>query len=214
MRNFDVDALRLSVKSRMDEWRYTHTLGVEEMAARLGELYIPKRVAELRCAALLHDITKCETTEKQLQYCSEFGIILKGFQKMSPKLLHAMTGAEIILREYPEYATDDIVSAVRWHTTGRDGMSMFEGIVYLADYIEEKRAFKDCVCLREYFWGNNPLDMTASERLAHFYKTMVMSVDLTVNALIVENAFVDKDTIECRNYYLELALSGIKTDQA
>ena len=107
------------------------------------------------------------------------------------------------MKEYPDYATDDIVSAVRWHTTGHGGMSVFDCIVYLADYIEENRKFEYCIRLRNYFWGNNPIEMTEKERLVHLYRTMVMSVDLTVNTLTREGSFIDPDTIECRNFYLE-----------
>ena len=69
--------------------RYLHTLAVEEEAARLGELFLPDRINALRAAALLHDITKRDDLEKQLQYCSEFGIIYDVLERSSPKLFHA-----------------------------------------------------------------------------------------------------------------------------
>lgn len=201
---FDIDSLRASVKSRMNAKRYSHTLGVEREAAALGELYMQGMIPELRCAALLHDITKNETVEKQLQYCAEFDIMLRDSDILSPKLFHAKTAAALISRDYAEYATENIVSAVRWHTTGRDGMSLFDALIYLADYIEDTRTFGDCVRLREYFWGKDPADMPDDERYAHLYRTMVMSVDLTVECLISESAFIDGDTVGCRNYYLNL----------
>jgi len=205
---FDVESLRLAIKQRMDERRYSHTLAVEKMTVRLGEMYIPDRLDELICAALLHDITKNESTEKQLQYCEKFDIITKDAAILSPKLLHAMTAAALIPSEYPEYATKDIVSAVRWHTTGRCDMTLFDSIVYLADYIEDTRTFKDCVCLREYFFGNNPWCMTYEDRLSHLYSTMVKSVDLTLGCLSTEGEYIDINTVECRNYYLGLVKSG------
>ena len=161
---FDIESLRLSVKCRMDERRYSHTLSVERMAAYLGELYLPEKVDELRCAALLHDITKNETEEKQLQYCDKFDIIVRDFDKISGKLLHAKTAAMLIGREYPEYATEDVVSAVRWHTTGYDGMSVFDMLIYLADYIEDTRTFDDCIFLRNYFFWAKPECMTEKEK--------------------------------------------------
>ncbi len=197
-----LETLRESVKLRMDSWRYEHTLGVERAAAAIGEVYLPDMTGSLRCAALLHDITKNESVEKQLQYCSEFGIIVRDSDKISPKLLHAKTAAELIFTEYPDFATDDIVSAVRWHTTGRDGMSVFDIIIYLADYIEDTRTFDDCVRLREYFWKNDPESMSKCDRMIHLYKTVVLSVDLTLKSLICENAFIDEDTIRFRNYCL------------
>jgi len=198
----DIEFLRSSVRSRMDDRRYAHTLGVERMALHLGELYLPEKVDELRCAALLHDITKNETDEKQLQYCGEFDIIVRDFDKISGKLLHAKTAASLIEREYPEYATADVVSAVRWHTTGHDGMSIFDMLIYLADYIEDTRAFDDCIRVRDYFLNADPCLMGEKEKIVHLHKTAVLSVDLTLKNLISDGVFIDEDTVGFRNYCL------------
>ena len=200
---FDIDRLRDAVRSRMDDRRYAHTLGVEAMAVRLGELYLPYKTEELRCAALLHDITKQETLEKQLQYIVEFDIMIRDFGELTPALLHSMTGAAVISKDFPEYATEDIVSAVRWHTTGRRDMTLFDSLIYLADYIEDGRDFDDCVLLRKYFWEAFPEKMNESERLAHLWRTMVKSVDFTVRQLTSSGRYIDVNAIECRNYYLE-----------
>ena len=53
-----LDALRERVKGTMSEKRFAHTAAVERMVVRLGELYCPELIPELRAAALLHDITK------------------------------------------------------------------------------------------------------------------------------------------------------------
>ena len=87
----------------------------------------------LRAAALLHDITKKCDFEKQLQYCAEFDIIIGNYDKLSPKTFHSKTAAAIIPRDFPEFDDEEIISGVRWHTTGHDGMTDFEAIVYLAD---------------------------------------------------------------------------------
>ena len=50
-----LDTLRQRVGTGMSEKRYRHTLGVEREIARLGEIYLPDRIQELRAAALLHD---------------------------------------------------------------------------------------------------------------------------------------------------------------
>lgn len=202
MNDLSIEKLREAVECRMSGKRYEHTLGVERMAAALGELYLPERVDELRCAALLHDITKNETVEKQLQYCAEFDIMIEASVLGSPKLFHARTAAALIPRDFPEYATEDIVSAVRYHTTGRDGMSLFEALIYLADYIDDTRTFEDCVRLRSFFWDASPEKLGEEDRLIHLYRTMVLSLDMTVRSLIADASYIDADTVACRNYYL------------
>ena len=158
--------LRERVRDYLKPKRYLHSLAVEEEAARLGELFLPDRINALRASALLHDITKRDDLEKQLQYCDEFGIIYDVSEKSSPKLFHAKTAAALARRDFPEFTDDEIISGIRWHTTGRAGMSMFESIIYLADYIEKTRTFPDCVVLRRYFYGgiNDPGEASGREK--------------------------------------------------
>ena len=52
-----LSSLRDSLKSKMSGFRLAHTLGVEEMAARIGAIYCPEKLNILRAAALLHDMT-------------------------------------------------------------------------------------------------------------------------------------------------------------
>ena len=135
-------ALREALAQNMSEKRYRHTLGVESMAIRLGELYCPEQIPCLRVAALLHDLTKEETFEKQLQLCQQFGIIIDDLDKMAPKTFHARTAAALIPVAYPEFADRMVIDAVRWHTTGHKGMTLTENLIYLADYIDDTRKFE------------------------------------------------------------------------
>lgn len=199
-----LDFLRERVRGYLKEKRYLHTLGVEREAKSLGEMFLPsEKINNVRAAALLHDITKKLTPDEHIEILTEFGIPVTDADKASPKLFHSKTASLLIGRDFPEYADDEIVSAVRLHTTGKAGMSVFEAIVYLADYIEDTRTFDDCVALREYFYKN--LDSISKEELPdHFAKTMVKSFDMTMANLISESAPIDRDTVEARNYYLSL----------
>jgi nicotinate-nucleotide adenylyltransferase len=149
---------------------------------------------------LLHDVTKENTFEKQLQLCQDLGIMVEDCAKKAPKTLHAITGAAVIGRDFPEFADPELINAVRWHTTGRANMSICEKIIYLADYIEETREFEDCVSLREYFWGGEPQKMAMPDRLAHLSRTLVISFDMTVRGLESEGAPVDENTLNARKY--------------
>lgn len=191
----------------MSGYRLTHTLGVESMAARLGELYAPEKTDVLRAAALLHDITKEKTLEKQLQICEKLGIIVPCTSKASPKTLHAITAAAVLPNEYPAFALQEVMDAVRWHTTGKEDMSITEKLIYLADYIEDGRTFDDCVRLREHFFGACPEKMSAEERLIHLDRTLVLSFDMTIKQLIAEGTVIDPCTMAARNYLI-ISLSG------
>ena len=194
-----LDRLRESVREGMSEKRFRHTAAVEKMAARLGELYAPDKIDILRAAALLHDITKEYSSEKQLQICREFGIIISKQDILTPKTFHAKTAAALIPTRYPEFADPEVISAVRWHTTGRADMSLLEKIVYLADYIDESRTFPDCVALRNLFWDAAPQSMSPEEREAHLDRVLIRSFDMTLAGLIEEGAPVSEDTFSARN---------------
>lgn len=195
-------ALRARVSESMSPKRFFHTACVEKMAARLGELYCPNEIPMLRAAALLHDVTKEYPTEKQLQILSDFGIIVSKQDILTPKTLHARTAALLIPTDFPEFAHPDLVSAVRYHTTGRADMTLAEKLIYLADYIDDSRTFPDCARLREMFFGKAPEKMDREERLSHLDEVLIASLDMTVLGLLEDGAIVSEDTIAARNFLL------------
>lgn len=144
-------SVRRDVAARLSPGRAEHTLGVERAAIWMAERLCPSKTPLLRAAALLHDITKEYSFEKQLKICGEFGIILRDDEKSSPGVLHAITAAAIIPREYPQLASAELCGAVRWHTTGRADMTLSEKIIFLADYIEDGRGYESCRALRASF---------------------------------------------------------------
>lgn len=198
-----LDELRASIQNSMSPKRYIHTCAVEGMVARLCELFCPECTTELRAAALLHDITKEESLEKQLQLCREFDIIVQSGDVLAPKTFHAKTAAALIGRDYPDFASEAVVSAVRWHTTGHADMTLSEQLLYLADYIDDSRMFPDCVRLRNYFWRADPAAMDECARMAHLYDTLILSFDMTMRHLLDENATISLDTILARNALIE-----------
>ena len=48
----DLRALRERIKPYLKEKRYSHTLEVEEEAARIGAVYLPHKIGKLRISAL------------------------------------------------------------------------------------------------------------------------------------------------------------------
>lgn len=206
-RDESIEALRERISERMSGYRLSHTLGVEKTAALLGELYAPGKIDILRVSALLHDITKEFSFQKQLQLCEKLGIIIPCFAKYAPKTLHAITAAGVIPSEYADFAVQEVIDAVRWHTTGRENMSICEKLIYLADYIEDGRTFEDCVRLREYFYASEPQKMTEKERLLHLDRTLLLSFDMTIKQLLGEGAPIDEKTFSARNYLI-ISLSG------
>ena len=137
MARVDIAKLRAQIKKVQDKKRYEHTLGVTYTAACLAMCYdIDTERAET--AGLLHDSEKCLSNDKKVSLCKKQSIEINMTEAKNPFLLHAKAGA--YLAEYKYGIRDeDILNAVRYHTTGRPGMSMLEKIVFIADYIEPGR---------------------------------------------------------------------------
>ncbi len=197
-----LSALREKVKNEMGEKRYNHTLEVEKMALRLGEIYAPSDISMLRAAALLHDVTKERSVEEHIAICESFGILVTEAERRAPKMFHARTAALIIPQKYPEFASDELISAVRYHTTGRADMTIHEKIIYLADYIDMSRKFDDCVALRNYFFDFDFENADEEQTMEQLRKTLIKSYDITINGLLEDGKIIDPCTFEARNFLI------------
>lgn len=132
------EALRI-VEKQLTEHRYQHTLGVVKTAKKLAKLYnVNKEKAEL--AAIFHDYAKFRSKEEMKH------IIIN--EKMEPDLLlygselwHAPVGAFLVEKEVG-IQDEEILNAIRYHTTGHPSMKTLDKVIFLADFIEPNRSFK------------------------------------------------------------------------
>ncbi|MBE6547679.1 MAG: HD domain-containing protein [Ruminococcaceae bacterium] len=198
----EIEGLRERVRGYMSEKRYLHTLAVEDMAARLSDLYCPEKKNKIRAAALLHDITKELSADEHLALCKEYGETLIPEDVVAPKTLHARTAAIIIPMKFPEFSDIEIINAVRFHTTGCAYMTLCEKIIYLSDYIDDTRTHWDCIKLRNMFWDAEPQNMNAEERIAHLDFVVLEAVNTCINSLIEDRKIISCDTVSARNSLL------------
>lgn len=135
------------LEERLSKKRFFHSLAVAKEALRLAEKY-GADTKKAFLAGLLHDICKDDAPNLQLQLFSEFGIILDTVEKNARKLWHAIAGAAYI-KENLKLDDADIISAVRYHTTARKGMTLLEKILYLADFTSEDRDYEGVEDMRK-----------------------------------------------------------------
>lgn len=131
------DLLKRKIKKELDRDRYQHTLGVAYTAACLAMRY-GKDLDKAYTAGLLHDCAKCIPTDEKFRLCDKYGIELSRFEKENPALIHARLGAYIAENKYG-IDDDDILAAIRTHTTGEPEMSLLQKIIFTADFIEPRR---------------------------------------------------------------------------
>ncbi len=123
--------------------RAAHTLRVAFMAAEnCSRAGIDEQTAVT--AAALHDCGK---------YVKLSDGLLKGFTPpagVPDSVMHQYTGAYIAERRFG-VSDGDILNAIRYHTSGRAGMSALEKLIYLSDMLEEGRSFAGVEELRAAF---------------------------------------------------------------
>ena len=128
------------IKPLLSEKRFKHCLNVAKSAEQLAKKY-GADAEKARVAGTLHDIMKEKTQEEQLEMVDKFGINITKFEMASKKLFHAITGSAYI-EKVLGINDEDIINAVRYHTTAREGMSLLEKVIFVADFISEDRDYK------------------------------------------------------------------------
>ena len=126
------------IRARLSDYRYEHSLQVAKSAAELAQRFGGDKEL-LYTAGLAHDVLKEQPKDEALAFFAARGVTLTPVERSAPKLWHAMAGA-IYLKEsygFPE----ELVAAVRYHTTGRENMTLSEKILFVADFISADRDY-------------------------------------------------------------------------
>ena len=189
-----IDDLRLEVGRRLSEKRFSHTLGVEKMAAFIGEKIMPESVDRLRAAALLHDISKEYSEAEYLLTFKKHNITLSDEDKQTPALWHSISAPWVIGDEFSNFSDEDILSAVYNHTVGSPDMSIFDEIILLSDYIEEGRKYRGCIELRDSFISELSVAKSIDEAISSLHKAVAISLENTINALEKRGEFCHSRT--------------------
>ena len=129
--------LRKALEKDLKPDRYEHTIGVAYTAASLAMAH-GADVEKALIAGYLHDCAKCFSHEDQIKICEKNNIDITDVERRNHSLLHAKVGMYLARTRYDVY-DPEILNAIRWHTTGKEDMSLLEKIIYIADFIEPNR---------------------------------------------------------------------------
>lgn len=186
MNRFD---MRERLEKKLTKKRFEHSLGVEYVSGCLAMVY-NESIDKALTAGLLHDCAKCLSSQDKIDKCRKHNLPISDIELSNPELLHAKLGS-FCAKE--KYGVDDpyILSAIKWHTTGRPNMTMLEKIVFVADYIEPNR---------------KPLpeiDVIRHEAFTDIDKCIVHILKNTLGYLEnVSNGETDEMSVETYHYYI------------
>ena len=164
--------------------RVEHTRGVVETAEELAAKY-GADPAKARLAAWAHDIGKNLPLDVLDGYVDEYdlGERLLG----NPNLSHSKV-AEIIAKRDFGIDDRDVLNAIAYHTTGREGMSLLEKIVFLADAIEPGRDHPGVEEVRDL--ARIDLD-----------RACLRVLDSTIDYVESQGLELDRDSIKARDWF-------------
>lgn len=132
------DELLEKVANQMSNYRFQHVLRVEKKALELARRY-HINFEQASIAALVHDYAK-ERDDGEMINLIKSQDFSKELLEYGNPIWHGIVGAYIIEEELG-ITDQDILDAVRLHTTGAANMSELSKLIYVADYIEEGRDF-------------------------------------------------------------------------
>lgn len=178
------------LKRRLSRRRYEHSLNVSYEAVRLAKRYgADEEKAQL--AGLLHDVAKEISDKEQLKLMKSAGFLITPELELARKVWHAPAGAAYVKLKLG-IEDEDIINAVRYHTTARAGMSLLEKIVFLADYTSAERSYD----------GVDEMRRMVDESLE---AAMLYSLSFQVKNQASKNQIIVPDTFMAYN---ETVLSG------
>jgi predicted HD superfamily hydrolase involved in NAD metabolism len=185
MELYDVDKIQAKLGKILSPSRLQHSLNVKEQAEILA-VRLGADVHKAAVAGLLHDCARDLGYGELLNKAKKFGIILDNVTKKSPEIIHAVIGPEIAKREFG-VRDSDVLSSIRYHTTGRENMSLLEKIIFIADLVEPSRSFPGVQRIRDLL--EEGID-----------RAILCALDCTIIYLLENRQLIHEDTLKARNY--------------
>lgn len=176
------------IRRHLSEARFVHSMNVANAAAELAKKYGADE-EKAYTAGILHDIMKEESLDIQYEYISRNNEIMTVLERSKSQVVHQMSGAAYCRIELG-IDDEEILSAIRYHTTGKRDMTLLQKIVYTADFISAERSYPDVEIMRGK--AHNSLE-----------EAMLYSLKYTINDLASKAMLIHPDTLECYNSILE-----------
>ena len=176
-----------TVKRKLSDERIYHSECVMNRCIEYAKMY-GADIEKAKLIGISHDILKETPKSQRIDEAEKLGVKLDDIEKQALALIHAKAGAEFCRKKFD--FSDDMCDAIKYHTTGRENMTLIEKILYLADCTGEDRKFKEAQI--GYELAKKDLDMA----LLYFFKK-------TIEWQIEDENIIHLDTIKAYNYLLK-----------
>ena len=156
--------------------RIKHSIGVKDMAVKIGKMF-NLDTRKLEISALFHDYYRYDSNEELIKLIDPKDYAI---YKDYPWGYHGLAAGNMI-KEYG-ITDSEIINSIKYHTLGRKNMSIYEKIIYVADFCEVNRTHEGSKEVREL-------------ALTDFDSAFLLTLDY------VYKHTLDKQVLELYNYY-------------
>jgi predicted HD superfamily hydrolase involved in NAD metabolism len=137
---------------------------------------------KVRISAMLHD------GAKYLDHNDYADFVLEA--DVPAPVVHAFLGAHIVQTKLG-IQDEEIINAIRYHTSGRKNMSTLEKLIFVADMVEEGRDYQGVEYLRNLFYNDD------------FEKCFKECLSEELTHLLNKKQYIYKETLNAYEYYLK-----------
>ena len=183
-----IEKIKKRLREMLTEKRYIHSLNVADSAVKMSKIYgADEEKAYL--AGLVHDCAKYFKKEQVDYYVDKYYIELDALERGNIALSHSVIGSYVAKYDF-RIKDEDILKAVRYHTTGNVDMGLLEKIIYIADLIEDGRDYPGVDELRELAYGGK-LD-----------EAMILSFNNTISLMMKKGNTIHPRSVAARNFMI------------
>lgn len=176
-----------TAENTLSEKRFYHSKCVVDRAIEYAEIYGENK-EKAKIAGICHDIAKEIPKEEILSICEKYGVSLDETEKENKSLIHGKLGAKIAEVDFG--CTSDICNAIKYHTTGKENMSLLEKIIFIADCTGIDREYDNTETLYEL------AKKDLNEAMILYYKTELID-------MLERGKTVHIDSIKAYNFLIK-----------
>ncbi|WP_300282334.1 bis(5'-nucleosyl)-tetraphosphatase (symmetrical) YqeK [Peptacetobacter sp.] len=184
----DLNQIKEILKGMLTEKRYVHSINVANCAREMAKIY-GEDEEKAYLAGVVHDCAKYFKNDKVEEYVKKYNIELDELETGNISLSHSVIGAYVAKYDF-KIDDEDVISSVRYHTTGKVDMNLMEKIIYIADLIEVGRDYPGVEELRELV-SNGKLD-----------DAMIKSFDNTIALMLKKGNTIHPRSVAARNFMI------------
>jgi len=174
------------LKTHLSNQRFVHTICCADLAAQLADIYGADKSKAYK-AGLLHDAAKEISIAEMKAYIKKAGIYIDACMENNSALLHAYASSAMA-KDVFNVSDEQILSAIMYHTTGRENMSLLEKIIFIADAADDSRTYDPQI--KEW--------RELAKR--NIDKAILKVLDFNIIKVVNRGFVLHENTVKARNY--------------